>query len=220
MSATDGSSRPSHREHWDERHAAEAPIESREPDPILIEEIKGLRPGRALDLGTGDGRNAVWLATQGWKVTAVDFSSVALDRGRMLAKARRVDVEWELVDLLEWMPPAGAFDLVALFFIHLPPDERRGVYARAAAAVASGGTLLIVGHDRTNLTDGVGGPQDPDLLFTPNEIVTELHGFTVVRAQALRRSSPDEPGPIDAVVSAVRAEGGAITTHWAHDTRE
>jgi SAM-dependent methyltransferase len=204
MSGLDGSSRPSRRQHWDERHAAEAPIESSEPDPTLIEEIEGLRPGRALDLGTGDGRNAVWLASRGWQVTAVDFSSVALDRGRILAKARCVDVEWELADLLEWLPPAGAFDLVALFFIHLPPDERREVYERAAAAVTPGGTLLIVGHDRTNLRDGVGGPQDPDVLFTPNEIVTELHGFTVVRAEALRRSSPDEPSPIDAVVSAVK----------------
>jgi SAM-dependent methyltransferase len=207
MSSLDGSSRPSRRQHWDERHAAEPPIESSEPDPTLIEEIEGLRPGRALDLGTGDGRNAVWLASHGWRVTAVDFSSVALDRGRRLAKARRVDVEWELADLLEWVPPADAFDLVALFFIHLPLDERRRVYARAAAAVTPGGTLLIVGHDRTNLSDGVGGPQDPDVLFTPNEIVTELDGFTVVRAEALRRSSPDEPGPIDAVVSAVKRVG-------------
>ena len=126
MSGMDGSSRPSRREHWDERHAAEAPIESREPDPTLIEEIEGLRPGRALDLGSGDGRNAVWLASHGWRVTAVDFSPVALERGRTLATARGVDVDWELADLLDWVPPTGAFDLVALFFIHLPPDERQG----------------------------------------------------------------------------------------------
>jgi SAM-dependent methyltransferase len=207
MSDVDGSSRPSRREHWDERHTPEAPIESSGPDPTLVEEIEGLRPGRALDLGSGDGRNAVWLASHGWQVTAVDFSLVALERGRTLATARGVDVDWELADLLEWVPPAGAFDLVALFFIHLPPDERREVYERAAAAVTPGGTLLIVGHDRTNLRDGVGGPQDPNVLFTPNEIVTELHGFTVVRAEALRRSSPDEPGPIDAVVSAVKRVG-------------
>lgn len=207
MSGMDGSSRPSRRGHWDERHTAGAPIESREPDPTLIEEIEGVRPGHALDLGSGDGRNAVWLASNGWRVTAVDFSPVALERGRTLATAHGVDVDWELADLLEWVPPTGAFDLVALFFIHLPPDERQAVYARAAAAVTPGGTLLIVGHDRTNLTDGAGGPQDPNVLFTPNEIAAELPGFTVVRAEALRRTSSDGRGPIDAVVRAVKRTG-------------
>jgi 2-polyprenyl-3-methyl-5-hydroxy-6-metoxy-1,4-benzoquinol methylase len=100
----DASSRPSRREHWDERHSAEAPIESREPDPTLIKEIEGMGPGRALDLGSGDGRNAVWLASHGWQVTALDFSLVALKRGRTLATARGVDVDWELADLLDGCP--------------------------------------------------------------------------------------------------------------------
>lgn len=207
MSGTSGSSRPTRRERWDERHAAEAPIESPDPDPTLIQEVGGLRPGRALDLGTGDGRNAVWLASHGWSVTAVDFSSVALERGRASARARGVDIEWELADLLEWVPPARGFDLVTLFFIHLPPDERHVVYARAAAAVAPGGTLLLVAHDRTNITDGVGGPQDPDVLFTPGEVVAELSGFAIVRADVVRRGSPGGGGPIDAVVRAVRQTG-------------
>jgi hypothetical protein len=91
--------------------------------------------------------------------------------------------------------------------IYLPLDERRRVYARAAASVTPGGTLLIVGHDRTNLTAGVGGPHDPNVLFTPNEIGAELPGFTVVRAEALRRTSSDGRGPIDAVVRAVKRTG-------------
>jgi len=197
-------SAPSRRALWDERHAARDPIESFEPDPTLVDEIGSLRPGRALDLGAGDGRNAIWLASQGWQVTAVDFSQVALDRGRALATARGVRVEWQLADLLEWTPGASRFDLVTLFFIHLPPDERRDVYARAAAAVAPGGTLLIVGHDRTNLADGVGGPQDPTVLFTPGEVAADLAGFRVDQAEVVRRRAPDGRGPIDAIVRAVR----------------
>lgn len=204
MSDRDQRSGPSRRALWDERHAARAPIESPEPDPTLIDEIGSLRPGRALDLGAGDGRNAVWLATQGWHVTALDFSQVALDRGRELAAASGVHVEWQLEDLLEWSPGAHRFDLVTLFFIHLPPDERRDVYARAAAAVAPGGTLLIVGHDRTNLADGVGGPQDPDVLYAPGEIAADLAGFRVDRAETVRRWAQDGRGPIDAIVRAVR----------------
>jgi len=164
-----------------------------------------MAPATALDLGAGDGRNAVWLAQRGWRVTAVDFSAVALDRGRALAKSAGVEVEWRLADLLEWTPPTEAFDLVTLFFIHLPPDERQVVYARAASAVRSGGTLLVVGHDRSNLTDGVGGPQDPDVLFTPTEIARELpSGFTIERASVVRRATPAGLGPLDAIVRAVK----------------
>ncbi len=166
-----------------------------------------MTPGTALDLGAGDGRNAVWLAERGWHVTAVDFSAVAVERGRALAATRGVDLEWRLEDFLEWTPPAESFDLVALFFIHLPPDQRQLVYARAAAAVQRGGTLLVVGHDRSNLTHGSGGPQDADVLFSPGDIVRDLPaGFMVERADVVRRPSGAAPAPLDAVVRAVRRD--------------
>jgi 2-polyprenyl-3-methyl-5-hydroxy-6-metoxy-1,4-benzoquinol methylase len=196
----------SRRARWDERHAAQDPIESTEPDPTLIHEVGALSPGRALDLGAGDGRNAVWLASRGWDVTAVDFSQVALDRGLARADAAGVHVEWELADLLEWTPGGRSYDLVTLFFIHLPRDERRDVYARAAAAVAPGGTLLVVGHDRTNIADGVGGPQDPDVLITPGEVAADLAEFRIDRAATVRREAAIGGEPIDAIVRAVRAE--------------
>jgi 2-polyprenyl-3-methyl-5-hydroxy-6-metoxy-1,4-benzoquinol methylase len=197
----------SRRARWDERHAAQEPIESSEPDPTLLHEVGALAPGRAIDLGAGDGRNAIWLARRGWAVTAVDFSQVAIDRGRALAAAAGVHVEWELADLLEWTPGGRSYDLVMLFFIHLPPDERPEVYARAAAAVAPGGTLLIVGHDRTNIADGVGGPQDPDVLLTPGEVAADLPGFRIDRAETVRRGATDGRRPIDAIVRAVRSAG-------------
>ena len=196
----------SRRARWDERHAAQDPIESAQPDPTLIHEVGALSPGRALDLGAGDGRNAVWLASRGWDVTAVDFSQVALDRGLARADAAGVHVEWKLADLLEWTPGGRSYDLVTLFFIHFPRDERRDVYARAAAAVAPGGTLLVVGHDRTNIADGVGGPQDPDVLITPGEVAADLAGFRIDRAATVRREAAIGGGPIDAIVRAVRAE--------------
>ena len=190
---------------WDARHASQAPIESADADPTLVEEVAAMMPGAALDLGAGDGRNAVWLAEHGWRVTAVDFSAVAVERGRTLAATRRVDVDWLHEDLLAWAPQTASFDLVALFFIHLPPDERRRAYANAAGAVRPGGALLVVGHDRSNLTDGTGGPQDPDVLFVPDDIVRDLpSGFDVVRREAVRRPGAPIPAPIDAIVLAVR----------------
>jgi len=197
------------RARWDERHAARDPIESHEPDPTLVEACAQLAPGRALDLGSGDGRNAIWLAGRGWRVTAVDFSSVALERARARAEAAGVAVDWRQEDLLAWQPEAEAFDLVTLVFIHLPGDERRAVYAGAAAAVAPGGTLLVVAHDRSNIEHGVGGPQDPDVLVTPAEIVADLPaGYEVERAETVRRGSDPGPVPIDAVVRARRTPAG------------
>ena len=175
----------------------------------MIATCAGLRPGRALDLACGDGRNAIWLAASGWEVTAVDFSSVALDRAAASAQAAGVAVNWEQHDLLEWQPAAGAFDLVTLVFLHLPGAQRTAVYAAAARAVAMDGRLLVVGHDRTNLAEGVGGPQDPEVLFTADEVVAALpEGFVVERAGTVRRG--DGPGrvPIDAVVVARRTGDG------------
>ena len=185
MSDRDLPSASSRRALWDQRHAAGDPIESPDPDPTLVDEIASLPPGRALDLGAGDGRNATWLAGRGWKVTAVDFSGVAIARGKTRAEASGVSVDWQLADLLEWSPEARAYDLVTLFFIHLPGAERRAVYARAAAAVAPGGTLLIVAHDRANLASGAGGPQDPDVLVSPDEVAADLNGFRVERADTV-----------------------------------
>lgn len=192
------------RARWDARHATHDPIETIEGDPALDEEAVRLIPGRALDLGSGDGRNALWLARHGWRVTGVDFSSVGLERARSRANVEGVTVDWELADLLQWRPPARAFDLVVLFFIHLPPDERRAVHREAAAAVAPGGTLLIVGHDRSNLVLGTGGPQDPAVLFTAAEVAAELPGLAIRRAEAVRRQVGADRWRIDAVVSAVR----------------
>lgn len=205
MTGADADARDEHRRRWDERHAARNPIEAVEPDPTLVEACGGMTPGRALDLGSGDGRNAVWLAQQGWRVTAVDFSSVAIERAAGRAATAGVVIDWRRQDLLEWHPSGETFDLVALVFIHLPADERRMVYASAAAAVTPGGTLLVVAHDRSNLEAGVGGPQDPEVLFTPTEIVADLPpGFVVDRAETVRRPHDGGRGPIDAVIQARR----------------
>ena len=194
----------SRRELWDERHAARDPIESHAPDPTLVEAIASLVPGRALDLATGDGRNAIRLARDGWDVTAVDFSAVALERARRSATAAGVAVDWVCVDLLGWQPAGHAFELVTLVYLHLPADERRGIYAAAANAVAPGGRLLVVGHDRANLAEGSGGPQDPSVLFTADEIAADLAGFEIERAERVAHEEADGRRTIDAVLVARR----------------
>jgi SAM-dependent methyltransferase len=197
------------REDWNRRYAAADPIHATAvPNRFLVAEVGDLAPGRALDLGCGAGRNAVWLAERGWRVTAVDFSDVALAMARDLAAARGVEVEWVAGDLVTWIPPARAFDLVCVLYVQLPAPERRTLLAHAAEAVRPGGTLLVVGHDLLNLTEGWGGPKQPDVLYTPQDIAADIDGLVVDKAERVRR--PVEEGglrhdAIDALVRARRA---------------
>ncbi len=171
------------RQLWDERHAAREPIESREPDPALADVASSMPPGRALDLAAGDGRHAIWLASRGWQATGVDFSGVAVERAREAAARAGVVVAWVHADLLEWAPEPGSADLVAIMFLHLPPVERRAVVAKAVDALAPGGRLLLVGHDRVNLGRDVPGPRDPAYLWDPDEAAAELGALVVEQAR-------------------------------------
>lgn len=193
------------REDWNRKHGEVGLLFGATPNRFLVAEVEGLSPGRALDLACGGGRNAVWLAEQGWTVTAADFSDVGLASAAELAAERGVDVEWVDADLRVWEPPAGAFDLVAILYLQIPADERRIVLARAAAAVAPGGTLLVVGHDRENLNGGYGGPKSPEVLLTPEEVAAELPGLDVERAERVLRPVETEDGEAQAIDTLVRA---------------
>lgn len=188
---------------WDERYAGAELVWTADPNRFLVAEVAGLAPGRALDVATGEGRNAVWLAQQGWTVTGVDFSPVGIGKARRLAEARGVEVEWVVADVRTYEPAARAFDLVAVLYLHLPAAERAVVLARAAGAVAPGGVLLVVGHHSRNIAEGVGGPQDPAVLFSEDDVAAELPGLEVVKAEAVTREVGDRVA-VDALVRAVR----------------
>lgn len=190
---------------WDARYAEAGTVWSREPNRFVEEVLGPLPPGAALDLAAGEGRNAIWLAGRGWRATGVDFSPVGIDKARALAGQQGVAVDWVVADLREYQPPARTFQAVLLAYLHLPPADLTGVLARAAAAVAPGGTLLVVGHDATNLTEGTGGPQDPAVLYTPDTIAAALPGLRVTRAERVHRPVDGAPRPaVDALVVAVR----------------
>jgi SAM-dependent methyltransferase len=192
---------------WDRRYGGEELVWTAEPNRFLAAEVEDLAAGEALDVACGEGRNAVWLAQRGWQVTGVDFSRVGLDKAARLAEQRGVSVRWVLADLLDYVPPADAFDLVAILYLHIDDAPMRRVLRHAAASLAPGGTLLVVGHDPTNIHDGYGGPQDPAILMTPDEIVEALPGLDVERAERVRRpveAAGDDVYAIDALVRAVR----------------
>ena len=197
------------RQQWDERYAGAEFEWSMHPNQFVAAELAALPPGRALDLAAGEGRNSVWLAERGWSVTAVDFSRVGLDKGRALGAARGVAdgrVEWVVADLSEYSPARAAFELVLIAYLQVDAALLARVLAGAAAALTPGGTLLVVGHDLTNLTEGVGGPQRPDVLYTPEAITAGLPGLRIVRAERVRRTVERDGAQATAIDTLVRAE--------------
>jgi len=188
---------------WNRHFRERGLVHGGEPDPTVVSELEPLAPGRVLDLGCGHGRNGAWLAQRGWDVTGVDFSDVALDAARAAAPG----AEWVRADLREYAPAESDYDLVLYAFVQLPAAERGAILDRAASALAPGGTLLVVGHDLLNLTEGWAGPTDPLVLFTPEDVIAELPGLTVERAERVQRRVTDEDGrlrvQVDAVVRAV-----------------
>jgi SAM-dependent methyltransferase len=165
-------------EWFEERYRAAPALWSGHPNPQLVAETAELPPGRALDAGSGEGADAIWLAERGWRVTAVDFSPTALQRSAEHAAGRGVEVagriDWRQADLTTWAPPASTFDLVSAQYMHLPPEPRAALFARLAAAVAPGGTLLIVGHDFSDLAAGAHRPDMPEMFFTAEEVAASL----------------------------------------------
>ena len=193
------------REDWNRRYAGVDSLWSAKPNRFLVAEVSDLDPGRALDLACGEGQNAIWLAGLGWQVTAVDYADVAVAKGIERATDAGVTVEFHVRDLLDYRPEARAFDLVLILYLHMSSDGRRLVLERAADAVAPGGALVLIGHDLLNLTEGVGGPSDADLLFTPDEVASELPGLAVEKAERLLRDVDEHERPaIDALVRARR----------------
>ncbi|MGA2803816.1 MAG: class I SAM-dependent methyltransferase [Acidimicrobiales bacterium] len=193
------------RERWDERYATGELIWKADPNRFLVEELDALAPGRALDLACGEGRNALWLAARGWRVTGVDFSPVGLSKARRLASDRGLELSWVEADVVEWQPQAASFDVVVMMYLHLPVGQRRQVLAHAVAALAAGATLLVVGHDTSNFLEGTGGPQDPEVLFSPEEIVQDLPGLRIERAERVTRTVVSEAGEVTAIDALVRA---------------
>jgi SAM-dependent methyltransferase len=197
------------REDWNDRYAQKELVWTAEPNRRFAAEVEGLEPGRALDLACGEGRNAVWLAERGWQVTGVDFSDVALAKAAELAASRGVEVDWLVADVLDYRPEARAFDLVAVLYLQLPRDELLHALESAAGAVAPGGTLLVLGHDTTNLTHGHGGPKDASVLYTAADVVPALRDLVVQRAEAVERTVPLADGEAVAIDAFVRAHRAA-----------
>ncbi len=200
------------REDWNRRYSAKEFIWTVAANRFLAAEVANLSPGSALDLAAGEGRNAAWLAEQGWTVRAVDFSDVAIEKGKQLAAARQVadKIDFQVADLRGYEPEVHRFDLVALLYLQLPQAELTPILSRAARAVAPSGSFLLVAHDSANLQRGYGGPQHPDVLYTAEQVVAALGGeLEIEKAGPVERPVETDDGTKVAIDCLVRGKRSA-----------
>ncbi|WP_370971029.1 cyclopropane-fatty-acyl-phospholipid synthase family protein [Amycolatopsis sp. cg9] len=161
-------------EFWEEMYQRdEHRIWSGNVNANLSSEVVGLKPGHALDLGCGEGGDAIWLAKAGWTVDGADISTVALARAEEAAEEAGVTVRWLHRDILKWRPEEQ-YDLISAQYMHLPPALRRDVFTAAAAAIKPGGSLLVVGHSPKAMREFDGQKPPEELYFEPEEITTFL----------------------------------------------
>lgn len=191
---------------WDQNFSIGGYKYGTAPDAFLVEQQQRFKPGSdVLVPGDGEGRNGVWLAQQGHRVTAMDGSAVGLHKAQALATERGVAVHTVLGDLADWTPEPGSFDAVVLVFVHLPPATRVGAHRRLAAALRPGGWLLVEGFHPQQLQHRSGGPKDPAMLITPELLRDDFAGLLEEKLAWQGEVALDEgPGH----------QGLAHTTRW------
>jgi SAM-dependent methyltransferase len=189
-------------QHWDERYRSSDQLFSGNPNGVLVTEAADLAPGRALDVGCGEGADALWLARHGWQVTAVDISRVALERAAVAGADLVERVTWAQADLTTTAPPTAAFDLVSLQYFPLPAQPDHTALRGLRDAVAPGGTLLIGSHDMTDLATYRHPDFDPGDYYQPDDVARLLgDDWTVQVNESRPRTTPPPEG-----------------THHVHDT--
>lgn len=174
---------------WDERYGGDDYSFGTAPNAFLAAQAHRFRTGdRVISLGDGEGRNGVFLARHGCRVTSVDYSAVGLEKAQRLAAHYGVGIETVVADLTRWQWPVAGFDAVVAIYFHLPPKWRGHVHKQAARAIVPGGLILIEGYSPEQIalqaTEDSGGPTDPAMLFTGDMLRQDFTGFDVLHSEA------------------------------------
>ena len=193
---------------WDERYAGSEYVWTVTVNRFVEEHLGGLEPGTAIDLGAGEGRNAVWLAQQGWHVIAVDFSESGLAKGHRLAGDHDVasSIEFVRADATTY-EPATPVDLVVLSYLQLPSAEQRTVLGHVATWLSPGGTVFVIAHDRSNVEHGYGGPPSEEVCYDVARTAAALVGLDITTAKVAERHVDTADGTrtaLDTLVIATR----------------
>ena len=171
---------------WNERYGSDGFAYGTEPNSFLAENAK-LLTGPVLSLAEGEGRNAVFLASLGFDVLGVDGSEVGLAKAHKLAESKGVSIRTEVADLATYEPPANHYGSVVSISAHLPSDVRRRLYPLVMQSLKPGGIILLESYSKSQLARNTGGPKDPDMLLTAEDIVKEFPDCDVVLCQEIER---------------------------------
>lgn len=185
---------------WDERYRTADRLWGAEPNLFVEDRLGPLEPGTGLDFAAGDGRHSIWLRERGWTMTAVDFSEVAVRRGREISS----EVEFVVGDVMAWEPDR-TFSLVLIAYLQLLEDQMEKIVKRATRWLQPGGELFMIGHDVSNLENGYGGPRVPEVLWEVGKIKSWLEDLTIIEAQVVRRPVETEAGVVFARDALIRA---------------
>ncbi len=197
---------------WDRKYEGRELVYGEAPNATVVEVATTLKRGRALDLAAGQGRNALWLATRGWTVDAVDFSSVALTKASRVAasapRSVRERLTWVHADVTQ-LATEPNYDLVLMLYLHLPPEERQAAVSTAVSALKPDGILMILGHHAANIESGVGGPQEAEILYTPEDLTSDIGTRLTVLTAENRYRDVTGGTAIDALLLASRSPLGS-----------
>ncbi len=173
---------------WDERYSQAGLVWGRDANSFVVSQLEGLSPRRVLDLGCGQGRNALWLASQGHEVTGLDLSPVAIAQASEIAEGAGLDANFAAVDLVtDWQPSPNAYDLIVLSYLQLPESARKPVHAKVVEALASEGMIFLIAHHPDNLEQGVGGPPYPEVMFDEAELAKDFAQLNIKRNEKVLR---------------------------------
>lgn len=196
-------------ETWDDRYRRVPRMSSGNPNPTLVTEAAPLAPGRALDVGCGEGADAIWLADNGWTVTAIDIAPTALQRAAEAKSSHPQRVTWLACDITKDSPPAGPYDLVSMHYIPLLTEDADRVVPQLLDTIAPAGTLLFVTHSLDDLSarDGF----DPDLYCQPTDIARRLGPEWTITTEEKRPRNRNHQGDgshkFDTILSCRRMAG-------------
>ena len=171
---------------WNDVYGSDDYYYGTEPNDFLVEHVGKLN-GRILSLAEGEGRNAVFMAEKGLDVLAVDGSDVGLRKAQELAQSRNVQIELLLTDLNDFTPPANSLDGVLSVFAHLPSAARRALHQRCEQALGSGGIFMLEGYSQAQLPRTTGGPKNPDMLFSLEELLKDFSDSEMLLGQEIER---------------------------------
>lgn len=165
---------------WNSRYAHEEYVYGKAPNVFFAQQLDRLEPGRLLLPLEGEGRNAVYAAEMGWQVDAFDFSEQGRQKALQLAQEKKVELNYQVHDAMEYNPLSGTYDAVGLVFAHFPSSVRGKFHSKMQAALKPGGYLIVEAFNKNQIHNKTGGPPNEDMLYTKKDLQDDFQMLEIL----------------------------------------